>query len=60
MLGFDKATYSSLLFSFILLVSFNNSLRGTDVLLFLEFINIVSVVYSCGVSGRFGLLGFFC
>ena len=39
----DKATYSSFLFKFILSERFNNSLLRSDVLLFPEFINIVSI-----------------
>ena len=44
MLKFDKATYLSLLFKFILSERFSNSLSGSDVLLFSEFINIVSIL----------------
>ena len=42
MLSFDKATYSSLLFKFILSEWLNNSLCGSDILLFPEFINMGS------------------
>ena len=45
MLRFDKATYSSLLFKVILSVRLSNSLRGSDDLLFLEFINKVSILF---------------
>ena len=41
MLRFDKGTYLSLLFKFIKL---SNSLRGSDVLLIPEFINVVSIL----------------
>ena len=37
MLRFDKATYLPLLFKFILSVRLSDSLRGPDILLFLEF-----------------------
>ena len=50
MLWFDKVTYLSLLFKFILYEILDSSLWGSDVLLFLEFINIVSiniVLYCC-------------
>ena len=45
MLRFDKATYLSLLFKFILSARLGNSLRGSDVLLFLEFMKIVSILF---------------
>ena len=45
MLRFDKATYLSLLFKFILSERLSNSLWGSDVLLFSEFINIVSILF---------------
>ena len=45
MLKFYKATYLSLLFKFILSVRLSNSLCGSDVLLFLEFINIVPILF---------------
>ena len=41
MLRFDKVTYLSLLFKFIFYARLSNNLRGSDVSLFLEFINIV-------------------
>ena len=44
MLKFDKATYFSLLFKFVLSERSSNSLRGSDVLLFSEFINIASTL----------------
>ena len=44
MLRFDKATYLSLLFKFILSERLSNSLSGSDVLLHSEFIDIVSIV----------------
>ena len=44
MLRFDRATYSSLLFKFIFSERVSNSLCGSDVLLFLELINIASVL----------------
>ena len=40
---FDEAIYLSYLLKSILFVSLSNSLCGSDVLLFLEFKNIVSV-----------------
>ena len=42
MLQFDKTIYLSFLFKFILFVRLSNSLRESDILLFPEFINIVS------------------
>ena len=45
MLRFDKATYLSLLFKFILSERFSNSLWGSDVLVFSELINIVSTLF---------------
>ena len=45
MLRFDRATYLSFLFKFIFSERFSNSLLGSDVLLFLEFINIVSILF---------------
>ena len=45
MLRFDKATYLSLLFKFILSQRLSNSLCGSDVLLFSEFINILSTLF---------------
>ena len=45
MLRFDKATYLSLLFKFILSERLRNSLRGSDVLLFSEFINVVCILF---------------
>ena len=45
MLRFDKATYLSLLFKFVLSVRLSNSLRGADVPLFLEFINRVAILF---------------
>ena len=45
MLRFDKATYLSFFFTFILSKSLSNSLRGSYVLLFSEFINIVSILF---------------
>ena len=44
MLRFDKATYLSLLFKSILSERLDNSLWKSDVLLFSEFINIVSIL----------------
>ena len=44
MLIFDKATYLSLLFMFILSKKSSNSLLGSDVLLFSEFMNIVFIL----------------
>ena len=44
MLKFDKATYFSLLFKFVLSERSSNSLRGSDVLLFSEFLNIASTL----------------
>ena len=45
MLGFDKATYLSHLFKFVLLVTLSNNLWRSDVSLFLEFINILSILF---------------
>ena len=45
MLSLDKASYLWLLFKFILSVRLSNSLSRLDALLFLEFINIVSILY---------------
>ena len=45
MLRFDKATYLSLLFKFILFERLIISLSGSDVSVFIEMINIVSVLY---------------
>ena len=45
MLSFEKATYLSLLFKFILSERLSNSLRGSDILLFSEIINMVSILY---------------
>ena len=45
MLRFGKATYLSLLFKFILSERFSNSLRGSNVLVFSELINIVSTLF---------------
>ena len=42
---FDKATYLSLIFKFILSEGLSNSLWGWDVLLFLELINVVPVLF---------------
>ena len=45
MLRFDKTTYLSLLFKFILSERLSNNLWGSDVLLFSEFVNIVSILF---------------
>ena len=45
MLRFEKATYSSLLFKFILSITLSNNLWRSDVLLFLGFINIVLILF---------------
>ena len=45
MLWFDKGTYLSLLFKFILSERLSDSLRGSNVLLFSKFINIVSISF---------------
>ena len=45
MLRLDKATYLSLLFKFIFPERLSNSLWGSDVLLFSEFINVVSILF---------------
>ena len=45
MLRFDEATYLSLLFKFYLSERLSNSLWGSDVLLFSEFINIVFILF---------------
>ena len=45
MLRFDKAIYLSLLFEFISSLRLNNSLQGSVVPLFLEFINIISILF---------------
>ena len=44
MLRLDDATYLSLLFKFTLSVRLSNSVGGSDVLPFLGFINIVSIL----------------
>ena len=44
MIRFDKGTYLSLLFRFILSETLSNSLWESDVLLFLEFVNMVSIL----------------
>ena len=44
MIRFDKETYLSILFRFILSETLSNSLWESDVLLFLEFVNIVSIL----------------
>ena len=43
--GFDKATYFSLYFRFVLSKRFNNNLRASNVLLFSEFTNIVFILF---------------
>ena len=45
MLRFDRATYLSLLFKFILSERLSNSLWGSDVLLFSGLINIVFILF---------------
>ena len=45
MVRFDKETYLSLLFKFILFERINVSLCGSEVLLFSEFMNIASILY---------------
>ena len=45
MLRFDRATYLSLLFKCIFSEKLSNSLLGSDALLFLEFINTVSILF---------------
>ena len=45
MLRFDRVTYLSLLFKFIFHEKLSNSLLGSAVLLFLEFINMVSILF---------------
>ena len=45
MLRFDKANYLSILFKFILFERLSNSLSWSDVLLFSEFITLVSVLF---------------
>ena len=45
MLKFDKATYLSLLFKFIVSERLSNSLCASDVLLFSEFTNIVAILF---------------
>ena len=45
MLRFDKATYLSLLLKFLLSARLNNILRRSDVPLYLDLINIVSIVF---------------
>ena len=45
MLRFDKVTYLLLLFKFFLYESLSNSLRGSDILLFPDFINTVSILF---------------
>ena len=45
MLRFDRATYLSVLFKFTFSERLSHSLLGSDVLLFLEFTNIVSILF---------------
>ena len=45
MLRFDKATYLSLLFNFVLSERLGSNLGESDVLLFSDFINIVSILF---------------
>ena len=45
MLRFDKETYLSLLFQIILSERLSNSLWGSDVLLFSEFIDMTSILF---------------
>ena len=45
MLKFDRSIYLSLLFKFLLSENLSNSLWGSDVLLFSEFIHIVSILF---------------
>ena len=45
MLRLDKATYLSLFFKFLLSKRLSDSLRGSDVSLFSEFIYIVSILF---------------
>ena len=45
MLSLDKSIYLSLLCKFILSLRLSNNLWGSDVLLFLEFINIVPILF---------------
>ena len=45
MLRFDKATYLSLLLKFLLSARLNNILRRSDAPLYLDLINIVSIVF---------------
>ena len=45
MLRFEKATYLSLLFKFILFERLSNNLQGSDILPFSEFINIVFILF---------------
>ena len=51
MLRFYKAIYLPVLFKFILSVKLSNSLWGQSILLFLEFINVVSILF-------YNLIGF--
>ena len=44
MLRFDKAKYLSLPFRFVLSGRLSNSLSGSNILLFLEFINILFIL----------------
>ena len=50
MLRFDKATHFSLSFKFILFARLSNSLWGSDVSLFSEFIYIVSILYYTSIE----------
>ena len=45
MLRFDKTTYLSLLLKFVLSARLSSSLQSSDVLMFPEFINIVSILH---------------
>ena len=43
--GLDKATYLPILFEFIFYERLSSNLYGSNVLLFSEFINVVSILY---------------
>ena len=50
MLKFDKATYLLIVIKFTLSVRLSNNLRGSDVLLFFELINIASILHCDGTE----------
>ena len=55
MLRFDKATYLSFLFKFILSERLSNILRGSNVLIFSGSINVASILF-CNFTELFNIL----